>query len=393
MRVGTQSPGVPSYPWPRRQYDPARRQTLVAVPRVAVKGRGFRGLGASGSSQATCTDPNYWNPSINTCCAPLGTPAGQDPCSILNQPGFLAAQAADVGPLGPNGVPLSSPNFGPLSPNNLADIADLPNNVQADVMECYENPGSSFVDSVGMRVNCPAQSTQAAPGINVSAYTYAELAQLLGPSVTPSVALAGNSPFAVSVNPGPGMVAPSPAGVYGGGGPSGAGAGAGGSSYPVTVRLVNASGGSNSSYKVGDAWTITVTGPPNSQVTASATQNGANAGSGTQMGVTDSNGSLVLTGTFAAAQVGSWVETWQVGGQSAGSISFAVAAPGAAAGGSGSSGGGAPPNSPLVLTPAGSGNCFTFYSSDTCIGPVGIMTALTIGGGLLVLSMFMGGRR
>lgn len=288
---------------------------ILRMPHIITK-RG-RGFGATGGDPNSCTSPNYWNYGKSICCAPLGTPAGQDPCSILNDPGYIAAQNQDVGPLGPNGVPLSSPNFGP-GPNNLADIANLPNNVQNDVMECYENPGASFIDSVGMQVNCPAQSTAAAPGIFVSAFSYAQLAQMLGPSITPTTQFVGNQPFAIT----PYVQAPNvPAGGYI---PSS-------TTYHASVSM------SGSSFNVGDSWKITVTGAPNSQVSASATQNGTSLGT-TPMGTIGSNGSLVLTGTFTASQVGSWTENWTVAGQNAGMVSFTVAAP--AGGGTGSGNGG-----------------------------------------------------
>src|ERR1700678_1260868 len=72
---------------------------LIPVPQARYRGFGLirgRGMGASGSTQATCTSPTYWNGGLNTCCAPLGTTPAADPCSILNQPGYLAAQSADV---------------------------------------------------------------------------------------------------------------------------------------------------------------------------------------------------------------------------------------------------------------------------------------------------------
>ncbi len=288
---------------------PVQRRPFNRLPRPFLVRR--RGVGADGSDANSCTSPNYWNGAKQLCCAPPGTPPGADPCSILNDPGYLAAQAADVGPVGPNGVPLSSPSFAdyPGSPTRLADIANYPNNVQQDVQTCYTNPGATFVDSVGMTVNCPASKTQAAAGIYVSSYPYAQLASMLAQSITPTTNLVGNQPFAaVPSSPGEG-IAQTPA--------------AGGA---VSVKIVNPSGGSNSTFNVGDAWQVIVSGPPNAQVQASASQNGTSLGS-SSMGVIGSNGQLVLQGTFASSQVGQWSESWTVGGQSAGSISFSVVAP------------------------------------------------------------------
>jgi hypothetical protein len=132
------------------------------------------------------------------CCGVPGTPPEADPCSILNNPAFLAAQAADVGPIGPNGVPLSSPQFASTSPTNLADIAGYPNNVQQDVITCSMSPGVTFVDSTGISVTCPAETSNE-NGILVSAYTYGQLAQMLAPGITAATPtdLLGNQPFAL----------------------------------------------------------------------------------------------------------------------------------------------------------------------------------------------------
>jgi hypothetical protein len=153
------------------------------------------GMGRLGQ---TCNNGGYWNPSLAVCCAPTGTPPEADPCSILNSPGFLAAQAADVGPLGPDGVPLSSPQFGSGSPTNLADIVGYPNNVQQDVITCSMSPGVTFVDSTGISVTCPAETSNE-NGILVSAYTYGQLAQMLAPGITAATPtdLLGNQPFAL----------------------------------------------------------------------------------------------------------------------------------------------------------------------------------------------------
>lgn len=131
------------------------------------------------------------------CCGVPGTPCAADPCCILNNPNFLAAQATDVGPLGPNGVPLSAGN-GPGAAE-LAEIASYPNNVQTDAINCWNNPGLLFVDSFGKTISCPAASLND-NGIFVSAYTPGQLAAMLAPTATPSTETAGNLPFAT---PGP----------------------------------------------------------------------------------------------------------------------------------------------------------------------------------------------
>jgi hypothetical protein len=71
--------------------------------------------------------------------------------------------------------------------------------------------------------------------------------------------------------------------------------------------------------KVGDSWSVTVKGTQGAAVSV-------NDGKGniTTMGTIDDNGTKILTGTFGPGDVGSWNETWMVGGAVAGNISFTV---------------------------------------------------------------------
>jgi len=91
----------------------------------------------------------------------------------------------------------------------------------------------------------------------------------------------------------------------------------------LSANIVNNTSGSASAFRIGDAFTVTVTGPPNSPVTVSGTQNGSAFGPISQ-GTTNANGVLVITGTMPEQNVGPWVEHWSVGGANAGSISFTV---------------------------------------------------------------------
>ena len=305
------------------------RPRMFLVPRL-------RGMGASGSTEASCTSPNYWDSGSGICCAPIGTPPEADPCSILNSQGFLQAQATDVGPINPaTGVPISA-GTGPGAAE-LAEVAGYPNNVQTDAMNCWNNPGLTFVDAMGITINCPAPALDD-NGIYVSAYSAGQLAAMLAPTATPAVSLPGNAPFAQPANTGP---APTPQAT----------------NYPLSVRLVNTSGGSNSSFNVGDSWQIVVSGTPNAPVTASATQNGTSLGT-SSMGTIGSNGQLVITGTMTAAQAGNWTESWSVGGQNAGSVSFSVAAAGSSASSAGSS-------NTSTANPMGSGTSTGGGSSTT----------------------------
>jgi hypothetical protein len=89
-----------------------------------------------------------------------------------------------------------------------------------------------------------------------------------------------------------------------------------------TVQLTDNLG--TTAYKVGDPWTLTVTGPPNSVAMISAWQNGTPVGTSSQLGTTDANGRLIVTGSWVPANAGAWVEQITVGGLAAPSLNFTV---------------------------------------------------------------------
>ena len=125
---------------------------------------------------------------------------------------------------------------------------------------------------------------------------------------------------------------------------------------PLGVTLQNATGTSNTQFRVGDAFRLVITGPANSQVTGSSQHDGKGGGSA-PFGSTDASGTAIITGTMTPDTVGGWVEQWYVGGQSAGSVSFSVVAPAAAA---------APPpagSSSSAPPPAGSSSSSSSSSS------------------------------
>jgi hypothetical protein len=127
------------------------------------------------------------------CC---GGPAASDPCGILNNVNYLAAQSADVGPVNPTtGVPISAGSGSGAA--ELAMVAGYPQNVQTDAIDCWNNPGLVFTDNSGMTVNCPSASIND-NGIFVSAYSAGALAQMLAPTVTPKVITVGNAPNVIS---------------------------------------------------------------------------------------------------------------------------------------------------------------------------------------------------
>lgn len=331
----------------------------IALPRVVTR-RGFGGLGQA------CPNGGAWNAGLNVCCAPQGTPPQMDPCSILNNPAFIAQQNAEI----QQDIATSGPQNAAL----ISLLTSYPVNIGNDAVKCQSNPGATFVDEMGVTITCPSPSHTdvTTGGQPMSTYSVQQLAAMLNSSYPqiPGYSQPGNAPY---VPPVAQTTVP-----------------AGGSSSPVSVRLVNSSGGSNSAFKVGDSWQIIVTGPPNSQVVAGATQNGASLGS-TPMGVTNAQGQLVLTGTMGSSQVGNWVETWTVGGKSAGSISFTVSASGGSGGGDNSGGGNGGGNSGGGGGSTNPVTCFKLFGdSESCISasiPIGSMTALAIGGGALLLYM------
>lgn len=94
-------------------------------------------------------------------------------------------------------------------------------------------------------------------------------------------------------------------------------------SVTTAMTINNVSGGLNSQFKVGDGYSVSVSGPPNQPVMVSATKNGIGIGT-SQVGTTDASGRATVTGVMGAGDIGTWAETWAVGGQVAGQISFTV---------------------------------------------------------------------
>jgi hypothetical protein len=154
------------------------------------------GMGHLAQSPPTNCPNGYtgWEP--YECCAPPGTPPAADPCSILNNPAFLQAQATDLGPVGSSS--------GGVDQTILDSLAAYPNNVQVNAIQCWNNPGATFTDTMGNEVTCPSASVDM-NGIYVSAYSQAQLAAMLASTAPPASApaLLGNQPYAAApVNPG-----------------------------------------------------------------------------------------------------------------------------------------------------------------------------------------------
>ena len=109
-------------------------------------------------------------------------------------------------------------------------------------------------------------------------------------------------------------------------GSSGAGPGSGSAPANGGKLIFTSSRGGTNAFQVGDTWQVQITGAtPNSPVTVSGSMPGSTF-SGTSMGSTDNSGNFSKSGTFDTSTVGSWQETWAVGGAQSGTISFTVAA-------------------------------------------------------------------
>jgi hypothetical protein len=76
-------------------------------------------------------------------------------------------------------------------------------------------------------------------------------------------------------------------------------------------------------YKVGDPWQITIKAPAGSQIYAVASHNGVSLGQ-LAFGAVPTSGVLLFHGTFAADQLGSWIENWYAGTSFINQIVFQV---------------------------------------------------------------------
>src|ERR1700678_999292 len=163
----------------------------------------------------------------------------------------------------------------------------------------------------------------------------------------------------------------------------------------VTATLVDTT--NPGKFYVGDSWTLTIVGPPNSPVSNTASQNGVSLGT-TGYGSTDADGKFSLTGTFPASTIGAWVEQWMVGGAfdpQPAPISFTVSAvPAQTYGGSTPPATTSVPTSNSSTSPAAT--CFqplAQWLPDPCVGPIGVATLAAGIVGLMIVGSLLGGKR
>jgi hypothetical protein len=134
------------------------------------RGFGLRGLG---DGPGSCSNGGAWDPGLQVCCAPPGTPPLQDPCSILNNPNFINQQNAQIQE--------DIATAGPLEQSTLTALTTVPINIGNDAVYCESNPGVTFVDGMGVKVTCPASSHTdvTTGGQPMSTFSEAELAAML----------------------------------------------------------------------------------------------------------------------------------------------------------------------------------------------------------------------
>lgn len=164
-----------------------RGLTSSPLPPVTIGSnrRKVCGIGRLGATQANCPS-GQWNSNLNVCCAAPGTPAVQDPCSIFNQPAYLATQSAAQ-------ESALSGQSGTLDQSILESVSQYDQNVQSDAINCVSNPGLQFTDNTGQVVVCPAPYTMD-NGIPVSIYTAAQIAAMIAGTATPAITAADNAP-------------------------------------------------------------------------------------------------------------------------------------------------------------------------------------------------------
>ena len=223
--------------------------------------------------------------------------------------------------------------------------------------------------------------TAAAPNwVNLSAYPqYANAGYpIYDPSTDPNLwALTGQAQTEAAQNVAAPGYSPAPAAVP-------LPAAAASSSAGAKLSFTTSRGGNT--VQPGDTWQVRITGAaPNSPVSVLGVHPDGGSATASE-GSTDSSGNFSMSGSFDSSMIGTWKETWSVGGQPAGSFSFTVQAAAGAASGGGSSTAGAP---------AGGGTSAPASGFWTGSAFLGLPNWMLIGGGVAAAFAFSrsGGRR
>lgn len=94
--------------------------------------------------------------------------------------------------------------------------------------------------------------------------------------------------------------------------------------YTASLSFHNTTTGNTSLLRVGDSWTLEVSGPPNSDVLSVGGPAGQR--NRTVLGRTNSSGVWSTSGRMTSAEIGTWIQDFSVGGVPAGHLVFTVEA-------------------------------------------------------------------
>lgn len=265
----------------------------------------------------------------------------------------------------------------------------LPQDVQAELLACKLQQSNAVTFGTPIAANCQGTDAQLIaqfmPTASISPTNAPDVTIVNGVAVPTTYPGVITQPTSGGATPGAGSGS---SGSSGGGGTQQSGGSGGTQGRPLSVLLENTSGGSASSFNPGDSFRLTINGPANAPIAATASQNGASPSS-SNYGTTDSTGQRIITGTMPASASGTWSETWSVGGAVAGNLSFVVTGPTGA--GSGANAGGGSNQSPF----AGALSGFQLPAWFTESSIAGIQNWMLVAGGLLAVMILPGlmGRR
>ena len=269
------------------------RLTPTSRPNIRLGLRGLRGLGQAPQS---CPAGGAWDPGLQVCCAPPGTPPMQDPCSILNNPGFIQEQNIQIAQ--------DIATAGPLGQSTLLALTSVPINIGNDAVYCQSNPGAKFTDSEGVAIVCPSSSHSdvTTGGQPMSTYSTAQLAAMLNAQYGgQSPKTPGNTTSTIDVaNTGQGGNALDNSSPIVNGG-----------SYTTYVANPGNSGPSSNNALSNSAATTGQSNTPNQQQIANGTNVTGNS-TNAQGGAAASNaqgGAAASDVTIGGVDVTSWIET------------------------------------------------------------------------------------
>lgn len=349
----------------------------IPIPRL-IRGRGFGGLGQSAGCQQGGFDAymQQWVEALASepaTDAAVGCGNGGQPCGSPQEASQMAYTIAASWcqtnqnniifncPADPNCADNGQSEAAPYAAQALSIFEGYPSSVWS--AEAAAGQSGEYYNEVP---TCPPDTSPSVQNGVTICYS----------TVTGAVEQPTYAPAPVSGSPqGPSVVVPTtpPAPATGS------------AAAPTTATITNASR-PGQSFEVGDQYQLVITGPPNTQVTGSASQNGGPASS-SGFGPTNSSGKLTILGTFGASDAGSWSEQWQAGSAPASQISFSVSAAASGSGGSSGSGGASSNTGGSSNTSTSTGLDLSFLTNNVGIAGQEIPVWALIGGALLVFMM------